>query len=212
MLIKKVLDNSIFYGVFNALRTFLVLYGLFFAGATFTWIYVEIAVLSLIHIIAMSYFKPKSVFLLPVTCSVVMLVQGWDWASLILLAIGCIVIATLTYAEYTLKKFRYFSYGISIILMLWLIWIMPKPTTMNLEAARACVSDSECIAVQEGSCGCSASGKNTAINRQYYDQYMKYNSYKYESMFCAAMISKDPSCFGTLVCQQGVCTIAAKAQ
>jgi hypothetical protein len=70
---------------------------------------------------------------------------------------------------------------------------------------KLCEKDDECILVQDGCCGCSMGGKNTAINKIHKDWWDNKISSECREIVCIAVISNDPTCFSEPRCVDGEC-------
>lgn len=68
--------------------------------------------------------------------------------------------------------------------------ITPKTKIINNNEILACSSDSDCISVRADSCGCTAGGKATSINKNYQDQWEK----DHPGKICPAVMSGHWTC------------------
>lgn len=95
--------------------------------------------------------------------------------------------------------------------------LIPTPTTktpeeekpVKLDEVYICKEDSECILVQDGPCSCNMGGRNTAINKKYFDYWQEKISKEEKDTFCLAVISTDPTCSPTIVpkCIKNKCVL-----
>lgn len=70
-----------------------------------------------------------------------------------------------------------------------------------------CSSDSDCITVRADSCGCTAGGKATSINKKYLSEWEEKNP----PGICPQVISQDPSCINTVPkCTSNQCQLIKK--
>lgn len=58
----------------------------------------------------------------------------------------------------------------------------------------SCTQDNDCLSIRADGCGCTAGGKETAINKHYKKSWED----EHPSAICPAIMSNDPSCIGTL--------------
>lgn len=68
----------------------------------------------------------------------------------------------------------------------------------------SCSADSDCVPVRADCCGCNAGGKATAINSKFIFEWND-KCKKTEPVMCPAVMSNDPSCFGTVKCVNNIC-------
>ena len=72
---------------------------------------------------------------------------------------------------------------------------------------RSCISNSDCIKVDAGCCGCTEGGKATSINRKFAEQWNANLTENCREIACIQAISDDPSCFAEPVCRNSMCTL-----
>lgn len=75
----------------------------------------------------------------------------------------------------------------------------------------SCTSDSDCISVKADCCGCNQGGKAKAINKGKYVIYetsLQCNDDINNKIFCAQVISGDPSCSAVPKCVSNKCTLS----
>ncbi len=71
---------------------------------------------------------------------------------------------------------------------------------------RECTDDASCTLIEVNCCGCSESGKLTAIHVMHVDEVKKNREKSCANIVCAQMISKDPSCSAKrAVCRDSIC-------
>jgi len=71
----------------------------------------------------------------------------------------------------------------------------------------SCVTDEDCIMVDDGCCGCTAGGRATFINRIYEDEWNEKLREECEGMVCPTVISDHSSCILQPECSGGTCQI-----
>ncbi len=71
----------------------------------------------------------------------------------------------------------------------------------------SCASDTECISVRGGCCGCNQGGNARAINKAKQSEYEA--SLQCTGIVCTQVISTDPSCSATPKCVASKCTLSA---
>ncbi len=95
------------------------------------------------------------------------------------------------------------------------ITFMPQDLAVRPDLARPlngamagdpCSQDEDCLLVDATCCGCNAGGRKVAIARTRAAAYRK-ALHCTEAVFCAAMVSADPSCSATAACQKGICSV-----
>jgi hypothetical protein len=67
----------------------------------------------------------------------------------------------------------------------------PTPEPSN-DIWRSCTSHSDCISIRADSCGCSAGGKATAINKRFAEEWEQDHPVR----TCPAVMSADQTCIG----------------
>ena len=70
----------------------------------------------------------------------------------------------------------------------------------NDDFAKGCRQDSDCIKVSADACGCTQGGKARAILKTKQSAYSTVLSAKQADVACAQVISNDPSCSATPMC------------
>lgn len=78
----------------------------------------------------------------------------------------------------------------------------------NTDDLTLCASDSQCISVASGCCGCTAGGSNMAINKDKKEQWSKQRVSNCKDIICPAVISQDESCSATPMCIKGQCALS----
>lgn len=106
--------------------------------------------------------------------------------------------------------FILFAVGLGLLVIHW--GSKPKPETnpnepLTLDEVFQCQTDSECVAVSAGCCGCNAGGRSVAINSKYQDYWQSRWTDKCADTMCPAVISKDPSCTAEPKCVDGMCQL-----
>ncbi len=71
----------------------------------------------------------------------------------------------------------------------------------------SCISDSDCISVKSGCCGCNAGGFAAAINRKSEGEWRDKLSGDCREIACPAVESDHPSCFQEPGCVEGKCVL-----
>ena len=101
------------------------------------------------------------------------------------------------------KKCLVVSLIVSIVLI---VMTLVNISRIAMISSKYCTKDSDCVLVQDGCCGCSMGGSNTAINKLYEEAWNIELSSKCANVLCPAVISKNPSCFSEPRCVEWVCT------
>lgn len=70
-----------------------------------------------------------------------------------------------------------------------------------------CATDSDCISVDADSCGCTAMGKATAINRKYYTYWENAKKENSKGRMCPMSISSDSTCSASPKCTNNTCQL-----
>lgn len=73
-------------------------------------------------------------------------------------------------------------------------YLPPSTYQQQVPNIYSCTQDNDCISIRADNCGCTAGGKETAINKQYQKSWED----EHPSANCLAVMSGDPSCIGTL--------------
>ncbi len=104
----------------------------------------------------------------------------------------------------------------NIVVVLTLAFILSACQYSNEPVAKAdpddikqCTTDSQCITVASSCCGCTAGGKNMAINKSEHAQWLKDRASNCKDTICPAVISQDESCSATAVCVKGQCELSS---
>lgn len=107
-------------------------------------------------------------------------------------------------------------FGSCVLLLGFMFYQGQKPAAQTLAEIqevpvdganiRVCESSDECIAVDEGCCGCSQGGRRTAINRKYYSHYLSEQGDACFFATCPGGSSTHSSCkSGRPTCVSGLC-------
>ncbi len=106
------------------------------------------------------------------------------------------------------KNNKTLMYGtIVAILLLVAIGLSLYINNTSEDEIYTCANDSDCIAAQNGCCGCTAGGSNTAINKNYLNEWNKDIADVCTNILCPQVISSDTSCFAEPKCIKGKCTL-----
>jgi hypothetical protein len=78
-------------------------------------------------------------------------------------------------------------------------------------AAVQCKKDQDCVAVPDDCCSCTSGGRLRALPRREKSSYDKGRKKECEGIMCTEVMSQDPSCSQTPVCDAGVCKMGGGA-
>ncbi|MFQ6010008.1 MAG: hypothetical protein ACE5J7_02715 [Candidatus Aenigmatarchaeota archaeon] len=96
-----------------------------------------------------------------------------------------------------------------ILILLAVLVVFAAGCVQQEASTYSCVSDSDCVKVDAGCCGCTAGGKATAINKNFVEQWDANLTGSCKDIVCAMVMSDDPSCFAEPKCVQGECKLMA---
>lgn len=87
------------------------------------------------------------------------------------------------------------------------LYAQAKPGKPRAAAAPAvqCKKDQECVAVPDDCCPCTQGGRMRALPRKEKASYEKGRKKECQGIMCTEVMSQDPSCSQTPVCEEGVC-------
>jgi len=72
-------------------------------------------------------------------------------------------------------------------------------------SAVQCKKDQDCVAVPDDCCPCTQGGRMRALPRKEKASYEKGRKKECQGIMCTEVMSQDPSCSQTPVCDAGVC-------
>jgi hypothetical protein len=70
-----------------------------------------------------------------------------------------------------------------------------------------CQSDTDCVLVTDGCCGCNEGGKQRAIPRRARDKYEKKRQSICKKTMCPQLMSEDQTCVSRAVCKEKTCAL-----
>jgi hypothetical protein len=76
-----------------------------------------------------------------------------------------------------------------------------------VEDVLSCTIDTDCTVVKDDCCGCNAGGKQRAIAVSGSEAWLDKLASSCQDIFCAAVISRDPSCGKKAICAKGQCEL-----
>jgi len=77
------------------------------------------------------------------------------------------------------------------------------------ESSKSCKVDSDCVRVRYDCCGCysDSNGMADVYNKDYVEIYESYMEGSCYGISCDGMVSSDPSCFKSVKCVSGECSL-----
>jgi hypothetical protein len=75
------------------------------------------------------------------------------------------------------------------------------------KAAPDCETDSDCVLMPEGCCGCNEGGKQKAVPAKGSEKLETKRKSGCKQTMCSQMISQDPSCSSRAVCKENRCVL-----
>ncbi len=86
------------------------------------------------------------------------------------------------------------SITILIVIIIIIAYIYSNKTNLDPIKIKSCIQDSDCIEVQDGCCDCNNYGKNTAINKNFLNEYNNQQNGNCKDVACLTALSRDPTC------------------
>ncbi len=109
--------------------------------------------------------------------------------------------------EMAKSKRMFFVILIVLIVALISLFTQNKSDSVSIDDVYKCSSDNECVSVQNGCCGCSTNGRNTAINKNYFSYWNSKMQDDCKEIACMEVISMDWTCFSEPKCINGECRL-----
>ncbi len=101
------------------------------------------------------------------------------------------------------KKFL-IALGIAAVLLIMLIFISKH---FAEKKDNSCETDSDCVKVDAGCCGCNEGGEAIAIHKNEKDSWESQLQKNCTDVFCTQVISNHPSCEKEAVCINDECVL-----
>jgi hypothetical protein len=79
------------------------------------------------------------------------------------------------------------------------------------KTAVQCKKDQDCVAVPDDCCSCTSGGRLRALPRREKSSYEKGRKKECEGIMCTEVMSQDPSCSQTPMCDAGLCKMGGGA-
>jgi hypothetical protein len=74
-------------------------------------------------------------------------------------------------------------------------------------AAAECETDSDCVLITDGCCGCNEGGKQKAVPKRDSEKLEKKRKSSCKQTMCTMVISQDASCSARAVCKERTCAL-----
>jgi hypothetical protein len=94
----------------------------------------------------------------------------------------------------------------AMVIVIGGFYAQAKPAKGAVTApAVQCKKDQDCVAVPDDCCSCTTGGRMRALPRKEKASYDKGRKKECQGIMCTEVMSQDPSCSQTPVCDAGVC-------
>lgn len=82
-----------------------------------------------------------------------------------------------------------------------------EKSTMQAATESSCKSNEDCVLVKQDCCDCRRGGKQEALSKTKALEKIQNLSTKCDGVMCAQVMSNDPSCKQTAVCDKNQCVL-----